>query len=162
MGEMADRERELEIPVEFDQDPIGACDQCERRAWVPESIGSRCRMPQPNGRVCTGTFQPLDAEVVEPEPTYKTNHGRELAAPARLPEPAEEVLDGEIDRTVSGIRWTFWRDPMKFTLHFKLEVDDVWYREVDRDDADRLNACVEEIKRLTEITRGQRPKGGNW
>jgi phage terminase large subunit-like protein len=51
----------------------------------------------------------------------------------------EEVVDGEVVGERRDIRWEQWWDTARMTTHFKLEVDDTWYRRVTRAEWDELN-----------------------
>lgn len=39
-----------------DDAPYLQCDVCQRKTWAPTAHGTRCEMPQPNGKPCHGHF----------------------------------------------------------------------------------------------------------
>lgn len=73
-------------------------------------------------------------------------------------EPAEEVVDAEIVVDYDDIRWVQWWDDARYTTNFKMQVDDTWYRRVDRADWDQLNALLGGIADLVRRTSTRGPR----
>lgn len=80
-----------------------------------------------------------------------------------LPVRLDEVLDGKVVPDLHDIRWKQWWDSDRMTTHFKLEVDDTWYRRTPREEWEELNRLalgLVELQRRTGVRPEPRPERG--